>query len=163
MDLSYASASERAIVMLIERMDAIEEHVFETQKLTLITGITSTTGCEDIAFDIYAFLMGCTAEQRKQVPSCCMYMVGLLEDLAKTHPQSDRLKTLVAIHGPPKAPWELRIDQDIDINEKHPVLSKFRIQGFGHGILTMMRSLKLSELQAYHDYRCKWTGWLKIT
>jgi hypothetical protein len=159
--LDGASAQDRAILMCIQRIEALEEKLDNIAKNNLINAIATCASNTNIALDVFFYLLGIPIELRKSVSApddivkyhLAMYMTP--ERIASADPRITRLCDMLRS---PKKFTDISSDDVEDSGFGYHILDNNIIKG--SNMYSYLLTWTFHELQEYWNHRLQWTRWI---
>lgn len=147
-NMTDSTSQDKAILMLIERVENLEKELYEVKKENIIRNIASCADKKYIWADIFMFLLGIDIRSRIKIKENHKLIKNYIPS---TIPK--RAIELYNIQNTLNIPfWEsdFDIEQDYDLYPNED----------GNNVYQILQNMSLKELEDYWHYRISWTKWL---
>jgi hypothetical protein len=149
-DISAATPQDRAIIMCIERINALESELYDMRKELLVRDIATAGSVSTIAIDVFMFLLGAPPIERS--PTDIQKDIKILYERANSTTQS-RLQEFAKLMNNEKNLWEMTA-QEICIPMYYDDM-------FGNNIYSVLQAMTMDELKGIWQYELQKTKRLK--
>ncbi len=146
---SNCTPQDKAILMLMERIEQLEKELYDAKKENIIRNIASCGSKTSIWADIFMFLLGIDVPSRMKIRENHKLTKKYIPSIIPK-----RAIDLYHIQNTSKKPfWESDFDKD----------ESFEIYSYedSNNVYKILQNMSLKELEDYWHYRASWTKWLE--
>ncbi len=150
LNMTNATIQDKTILMLIERIENLEQELYETKKINIIRTITCCDSRVNLWADLFMFFLGIDVPSRINIYKDHKVTKNYIPSII---PQ--RAIELYKIHNSKNIPfWEsdFSIEKNYNLYPNEDATNIYKI----------LENMTLKELEDYWHYRLLWLKWLEL-